>query len=103
MSRPYWSRADWMRACRQHPGLNTREMAAVTGRTVRAVIDARAALNLPIRDPETHRIQDHEHVRLRALHLVREGYGWEDLCAKLPLTADEARSLARLSPQTRAA
>ena len=45
----------------------------------------------------------HEVILREARAMLKEGMGWEDLCAKLHLSADEARSLARLSPQTRAA
>ena len=117
MSRTNWSRADWMRAYRQHPGLTVREFAEATGKSVSAVKDAKRSYGLafvPVQSPYVglarwvREQQAKDRARRETEHrtaeaLLRDGYGWEDLCAKLALSADEARSLARLSPQTRAA
>ena len=131
MTRTYWSRADWCAAFLAHPGLTAADFARVTGKSLRSVHAARKAYGLWFRYspvgtaaslPEGHGVTrpspshrsergwtNDELIYLRAL--CRRGLSATEIgkrlgrsrCSVLGKLHREARSLARLSPQTRAA
>ena len=129
MTRTYWTRADWLRAYRAHPGLSAADFARVTGKSVNAVYQASATYGLTFTYsamgtaaalpkghgatrpsvPQSGRMWTDEEIDY-LLAMQREGLSGSEMGKRLGRSRNSVLGKlhrlvppARLSPQTRAA